>query len=144
MQTAHGPGNGAAAGGSLGGGRGGQVSRAGLHWSMALLMMLATWFYSQVRSEAWQTVPLVDVASRQAEQLQLLKAGPQSPSLPLPPPHLQDFSSVQRKLVFTSLFPVTWAWLTTAALQWRPRWALQLYCACWCLVGWIAAHRFCP
>jgi hypothetical protein len=58
--------------------------------------------------------------------------------------YTQDFSSVQRKLVFTSLFPVTWVWLTTAVLQWRPRAALHLYCACWCLVGYIAAHRFCP
>ncbi len=59
-------------------------------------------------------------------------------------PASQDFSSVQRKLVFTTLFPVTWAWLTTAVLQWRPRAALLLYCACWCLTGYIAAHRFCP
>lgn len=102
QQAAHGPNEGTAAGGSMGSGRVGPLSRAGLHWSMALLLLLATWFY------------------------------------------MNDFSSVQRKLAFTALFPVTWAWLTCAVLQWRPRMALHLYCSCWCLVGWIAAHRFCP
>ncbi|PRW56400.1 divinyl chlorophyllide a 8-vinyl- chloroplastic [Chlorella sorokiniana] len=91
LQAGHGPRNGTVPGSSLGGLGGGQLSRAGLHWSMALLLLLSTWFYTQ------------------------------------------DFSSVQRKLVFTSLFPVTWVWLTTAVLQWRPRAALHLYCACWCL-----------
>lgn len=50
-QAGHGPADGAAAAGSsLGGGRG-VVSRAGLHWSMALLLLLATWFYMQVSGE---------------------------------------------------------------------------------------------
>lgn len=38
-------------------GRAVQPSRAGLHWTMALLMLLAAWFYTQVHRPLLWCVP---------------------------------------------------------------------------------------
>ena len=54
----------------------------------------------------------------------------------------QDVPALQRKLVFTLLFPLAWFYTTAVVLQ-RHAWcALQLYVCAWFLVGFIVAHRF--
>lgn len=56
----------------------------------------------------------------------------------------EGHSAIQRKLVFCLLFPLTWLYLTGAVLaRRRPSGAaVQLLCACWFLLGFVAAARF--
>lgn len=55
---------------------------------------------------------------------------------------MQDVPALQRKLVFTLLFPLAWLYLTAVVLQRRAWCALHLYVGAWFLVGFIFAHRF--
>lgn len=54
----------------------------------------------------------------------------------------QDFPGIQRKLVLTVLFPFAWVYISAGLTHKRPPALLHLYCGCWFLAGFIAAHKF--